>query len=281
MTASYPLIVIAGATASGKSNLASALARVHHGVILNADAMQIYRGVEVITAQPSQEEQAQLPHLLYGLLEPDDPCHVARWLELIVPELHRLWEERMLPIVVGGTGMYLGALMYGVADIPDIDDTIRDEVRQMSSESLWDALCVEDPMMAARLCSSDTQRIRRALEVIRSTHRSLSYWQAQPTYSPIPKAAIDYRVTSLPREEVYARINQRVEEMMHQGALDEVATLHACNLSRDLPVMRAVGVRELCDYLDGRCSYEEAIEQMKRNSRHYAKRQYTWLRRRK
>lgn len=277
-TTPQPLIIIAGATASGKSALAYALAKEHHGFIINADAMQLYRGVEIITAQPSRSEQEEIPHRLYGILHPDDPCNVARWLSLILPLLHELWQEGRLPIVVGGTGMYLDALMHGLAIIPDIPAAVRDEVRHTPSDVLWDALCHEDPIMATRLRPSDRQRLSRALEVIRATGHSLSYWHAQPTHSPIPDATIDVRITTLPRAEVYTRINQRVDQMMIHGALREVESLHALALDRALPVMRAVGVRELCDYFDGLISYDDAIERIKRNSRRYAKRQYTWLR---
>lgn len=276
--ATLPVHIITGPTGSGKSALAMALAREQDAAIINADSMQLYSEAPVLTAQPSAQEQAEIPHHLYGILSADDPCSVVRWLEMAVSTIHRCWREGRLPIVVGGTGLYLKALMGGIVEVPTIQEEIRNEVRAMRCEALYAALIDEDPDMAARLEPGDRQRLARALEVIRSTGASLLYWQAQPVEPPLPEAEFNLRPVLMERDALYARINTRFDHMMEAGAVAEAQALDALGLPDFFPLMRAVGVAELLRYVRGELMREEAVELAKRNSRRYAKRQLTWLR---
>lgn len=271
-------LIITGATASGKSSLALAIAQERGGVVINADSMQLYVDAPIITAQPNAQEMAQAEHRLYGVRDAADACSVAAWVAMAVDEIRDCWRIGALPILVGGTGMYLKALMEGISAIPEIPDTIREEVRALEGDALYAALAREDAIMAAKLHASDSQRSARALEVMRATGKSLAYWYACEASKPLPEAEFQLVVTQMPREQLYGRINQRFEQMIGQGALEEAQRLHTRGLSRDLPLLRAVGVAELLAHLDGTLSLEEAIESAQTHSRRYAKRQLTWVR---
>ncbi len=271
-------LIITGATASGKSSLALAIAQERGGVVINADSMQLYVDAPIITAQPNAQEMAQAEHRLYGVRDAADACSVAAWVAMAVDEIRDCWRIGALPILVGGTGMYLKALMEGISAIPEIPDTIREEVRALEGDALYAALAREDAIMAAKLHASDSQRSARALEVMRATGKSLAYWYTREVPKPLPEAEFQLVVTQMPREQLYGRINQRFEQMIGQGALEEAQRLHTRGLSRDLPLLRAVGVAELLAHLDGTLSLEEAIESAQTHSRRYAKRQLTWVR---
>jgi tRNA dimethylallyltransferase len=272
------LIVIAGATASGKSARAIEIASRQPSIIINADAMQLYRNAPILTAQPSEAERAAVPHHLYGILEVDDVCNMARWSEMVVPLVHEAWQCGQMPIVVGGTGLYLHGLLHGVAAIPEIDPAIRAQVRALPCEALYHALCSEDSEMAARLKPQDTQRLARALEVIRCTGKSLAWWHSHPSTLPLPQAEPEIIVCDVPRAELYARINQRYVMMVEQGGLEEARMLLSQGHDTGLPLMRAVGMRQLFPYLHGECTLEEVIIAGQAATRHYAKRQLTWIR---
>lgn len=277
-------MLIAGPTASGKSAVALEVAARLDGEIVNADSMQVYRELSVLTARPTREEQGAIPHQLYGFASVAEPFSVARWLELAGETMRDILDRGRVPILVGGTGLYFKALLQGLSDVPDIDAVIREHVRRIVSTegplAAHGMLRSEDPVMADRLQPGDGQRIARALEVIRSTGRSLASWQNDT--SPGPLEALDRRgdVAKLllmpPRDWLYERCDRRFDLMMERGALDEVRTLPP--LDANLPALKALGVAPLRAHLEGACSLEEAVGQAKTATRQYAKRQLTWFR---
>lgn len=277
-----PIHIVAGATASGKSARALALARERDGVIINADATQLYAELRILSARPSDAELAQAPHALYGILQGGDPASVARWLALAKPEIEAAWAAGRLPVVCGGTGLYLKALLEGLSPIPDIAESHRAEAVQLLQDlgnaAFHAKLAEVDPVIAARLAPGNTQRLIRAWEVWRATGKPLSAWQAEPKQPPFPGAAFTVEVIDLPRAEIYRRCDARFARMMQQGALEEVKALQARNYPADAPVMKAVGVPELLGYLHGEYPLEEAVRLARHNTRRYAKRQLTWLR---
>ncbi len=272
------VLILTGPTASGKSALAVELAKERGGVVINADSMQLYRDAPILTAQPSETDRDAVPHRLYGILDAGEAGSVAHWLALVCGEIRTAWERGRLPIVTGGTGLYLHALMRGLSPIPDISPQIRGVVREMGTAELHNALRIEDPLMAGHLLPSDGQRMARALEVIRATGESLLHWQKTAGVPPLPEASFTVQALVPERSPLYERINCRALAMMEAGAAAEAAALHARNLPRSLPLLRAVGVRELLGYLDGQATWEEAILRMQLSTRRYAKRQITWIR---
>ncbi len=275
----HRIIIVAGPTASGKSALALALAERLDGVLINADAMQVYRDLRILTARPSAAEEALAPHRLYGVLDGTERCSAARWRALANDEIAAAKERGRRAIIVGGTGLYLRVLMHGIAPIPDVPPRIR-----QAAAALYDdiggpvfqrRLAAVDPA-AARLAPGDRQRLIRALEVHQATGRSLTEWQrAQPSASGSPCVVF----TLLPpRQELYQTCDTRFVTMVEQGALEEVETLAKLDLAPTLPIMKAVGVRELQGCLRGDWSEAEAIRRGQQATRRYAKRQYTWFR---
>jgi tRNA dimethylallyltransferase len=276
------VIIIAGPTASGKSALAIDLAKAFSGVIINADSMQVYRELDILSARPPGRDLELAPHRLYGVLDASDPCSVGRWLAMAVDEIRDVWADGKLPLVVGGTGLYLKALMEGLAPVPDVDASYRAEAtdlhRQLGPEAFRDALASLDPETAARIPAGDTQRLIRAYEVALATGRPLSDWQKDhPAEAPLD-AAFAVIVISPEREILYEGVNQRFTWMMDNGALDEVRALDDLGLDPALPAMKAVGVPELRRYLAGQSDLEIACVDAKRATRQFAKRQMTWLR---
>jgi tRNA dimethylallyltransferase len=276
-------ILIAGPTASGKSGAGLELATSFGGTIINADSMQLYRELRLLTARPSEADEARVPHRLYGTVSAADAYSVGRWLGDVARAMAEAQREGRLPILVGGTGLYFKALTEGLAPVPDIPAEIRSHWRERSAELGRDALHAElaarDPAMAARLGPADPQRIVRALEVIDATGVSLAEWQggnATPLLAPDDALRL---VIAAEREPLYAAIDARFNRMIEQGALDEVRALLGLELDPGLPAMRAHGVRELAAYLSGALTSEEAVAKAKTESRRYAKRQMTWLRR--
>lgn len=272
------IMVMMGPTCSGKSALALAVARARPTVIINADAMQMVDGLRVITARPTLEEEAEAEHALYGVLEAHEPTSVANWLARVKPAIEQAWAEEKLPLLVGGTGMYVKALMEGLASIAPIPEDIRTALRLMDAASMRAELERKDPAMAAQLKPGDIQRNLRALEVIMATGVSLSVWQATTTLAAFPEAQYQRLVVMRERAEIYARIDARFEAMVQNGALEEVRALMALNLNPDLPILRAHGVPELMAYLSGKMALADAVTKAQQNTRNYAKRQMTWLR---
>ncbi len=279
-------LFIAGPTASGKSALSLRLAEDLSGVIINSDSMQVYRDLRVITARPSEAEEAQAPHKLYGFLDGAEVCSAALWAERAMAEIEAAWRKGQTPIVIGGTGMYFKVLLDGIATIPDIRDAIRQDIRNRcaaeGSEALHAELKHVDMKTAARLAPGDSQRICRALEVWHATGKPISVWQADTKPGPMQAYDEAGQVVKLvldpPRDILYDRCNRRFDLMMDEGALDEVRALLARGLDMTLPVMRSLGVPQLVAHLEGGLSLEEAIEDAKMQTRRFAKRQLTWFR---
>lgn len=269
--------VLTGPTAGGKSALALALARRVNGVIINADASQLYDCLRVVTARPDAADEAMVPHRLYGVMAGDDACSAARWAELAKAEIAAVRAAGQQPILVGGTGLYLTALVHGLAPVPAIDAQVRAEVRALPADAARAALEREDPAAAARLMPADRQRTLRALEVVRSTGRPLAVWQ-QHREGGIGEAAVQGIVVDRPRAELHARAETRLQAMLAAGALDEVAALLALRLPAEAPVMKALAVPQLAAHLAGALTLEAAMAQALFATRQYQKRQSTWAR---
>ncbi|HET7316945.1 MAG TPA: tRNA (adenosine(37)-N6)-dimethylallyltransferase MiaA [Sphingomicrobium sp.] len=272
-----PVVLIAGPTASGKSALALALAQQIGGVIVNADSAQIYRDLRVLSAAPTDEELQQAEHRLYGIQDGSLPCSAAEWAELARRELADIHSRGRTPILVGGTGLYLRTLLDGIAPVPAIDAEIRDRVRATSVEENAKKLEAFDPRAAVRLKPGDSARINRALEVILSTGRTLAEWQHQREGGIANQVSLRPIILLPPRKWLYARCDERFSHMIDQGAVSEVEELLARALNPNLPVMRAIGVRELSAYLLGESTLDEAVAAGRQATRRYAKRQYTWF----
>jgi tRNA dimethylallyltransferase len=276
-------ILIAGPTASGKSGAAIQIAERFGGTIVNADSMQVYRELRVLTARPGESEEARAPHRLYGTVGVAEAYSVGRWLNDAANAIEEANSAGSLPIIVGGTGLYFKALTEGLASVPDIPPEIRarwrEEAERLGRGGLLKELVARDPAIAPRLLGGDTQRLIRALEVIDATGISLAEWQGTNA-APILDPSQTLRIVVAPeREPLYAAIDARFDTMMEQGVLEEVQRLLALRLEPGLPAMRAHGVRELAAYLVGASSREDAVAKAKTESRRYAKRQMTWARR--
>jgi len=274
-------ILIAGPTASGKSALALRIAQQVGGSIINADSMQVYQDARILTARPSPADEAAAPHHLYGFVPGSEAYSAGRYVIDAAAAIRRVREEGRVPIVAGGTGLYFTALLQGLSAIPPVDAAVRrhwrGEAGRLGAAALHKALTLRDPRMAARLARNDAQRIVRALEVLETTGRSLADWHAMPGTGPLATDACIKLVVSPPRTVLYERCNARFEAMLRAGALQEAAALRDARLSPDLPLMRAVGLRPLMAYLDGRSTLAEAKAQAQAETRQYAKRQLTWL----
>ena len=276
-------VLIAGPTASGKSAAALALAERLGGTVINADSMQLYRELAILTARPAETELKRVPHRLYGAVAADEPYSVGRWLEDAARAMAEAEGEGRVPILVGGTGLYFKALTEGLAPVPDVPPEIRkawrEQAEKVGAEGLYRELRARDPAMAARLRPTDPQRLLRALEVIDATSVSLSEWQGAGVAPVLAPEAVLRLVIAPEREALYAAIDARFEVMIEAGALEEVRALLALGLDPGLPAMRAHGVRELAAYLSGSSSRDAAMAKAKTETRRYAKRQMTWLRR--
>ncbi|MBM3578390.1 MAG: tRNA (adenosine(37)-N6)-dimethylallyltransferase MiaA [Alphaproteobacteria bacterium] len=275
-------ILIAGPTASGKSALALALARRGPSAVVNADSMQVYRDLRIITARPTVEEEAAAPHVLFGHVDAATNYSVGRWLEDFSRALRDLQARGLTPIIIGGTGMYFKAALYGLSDIPAAPGEVREAMRAWAQDKtpqqLHAELAARDPDTAAKLRETDPQRLLRALEIFEATGKPLVSFQGSRS-PPILKASECAAFFLAPeREELYARIDARFERMAREGAIEEVAALKARGLDPALPAMRAHGVPHLIAYLDGRLTLDEAILRSKLDTRHYAKRQFTFAR---
>jgi tRNA dimethylallyltransferase len=275
-------VLIAGPTASGKSALALAVAEKLGGTIVNADSMQVYRDLGIITARPSPEEEARVPHRLYGHVDAAEIYSTGRWLDDVAAALAAIAAEGRVPIVVGGTGLYFKALTSGLAAVPPIPADIRADVRgRLESEgvsALYAELIERDPVTAARLMPLDRTRIARALEVVLATGRSLSDWHKQGMPPLLDPARVAKVFVTCERKDLVARIESRFAAMLEAGALDEVRALAARHLNPLLPAMKAHGVPWLIRHLKGEISLDEAAEGSIMDTRRYAKRQLTWFR---
>ena len=277
------MALIAGPTASGKSARALDLAERQGGTIINADSAQVYRDLRVLTARPSVEEEARAPHLLFGHVDATDAGYsAARWAAEARQAIATALAEGRLPILVGGTGLYLATLLDGIAPVPPIDPVIREQVRALPVSEAHAALAQLDPAGAARLHVNDTTRVARALEVVRATGRPLAEWQRLRVGGIRESVTLTGKVLLPPRDRLFAAIDRRSVAMLDAGAMDEVAALLArSDLPEGAPIRRAIGVPPLAAWLAGRCSREGALAQLQGDTRRYAKRQYTWFRNQK
>jgi len=273
-----PLGLIAGPTASGKSALALAWAERANGVVINADSAQIYAGLVTISAGPTPAELARAEHRLFGFRDPAHPCSAADWAALATNAVRGVWAEGRLPILVGGTGLYLRTLLDGIAPVPPIDPAVRAAVRSATVEDNHRRLTQEDPAAAARLHRADTTRIARALEVVLSTGKPLAQWQQAREGGLRAEAELSGAILLPPRDWLYARCDARFARMMNEGALGEVEALLDRGLDPALPAMRMIGVREVAAFLHGETSLDQCLTAGAQATRNYAKRQYTWFR---
>lgn len=282
-TPSARAILIAGPTAGGKSGLALRLAEELGGIVINADSMQVYRELAILTARPTQSELARAPHALYGFVGGGEPYSAGRYAADAARAIAGARSGGRVPIIVGGTGLYFKVLLEGLSPVPAADPEIRAYWRAQAAlrpaPELHAILAQRDPVTAARLMPTDPQRIVRALEVLESTGRSLADWQKEPG-KPVLVERATVRLLAWPeRTELAQAIDARFDAMMGAGALDEVRALLRLHLSPELPIMRALGVAQLAAHLEGRLSLDAAAAAAKAETRQYAKRQLTWLRR--
>lgn len=277
-----PAIIVVGPTASGKSELALRLAETFNGVVINADSMQIYRELPILTACPGPEDTARAPHRLYGVLSGAERCSAGRWRTLALAECAAAAARNQLPILTGGTGLYVKALTEGIAPVPDVPADIRtaaaERLAEIGHAAFHAALAEIDPQSAARIPVGNTQRLIRAWEVWQATGKPLSYWHALPTDGPPPQWRFRTLCLRPPRDVLYARCTRRFDAMIAAGALAEVAALAGHDLPTDAPIRKAVGVRALSAHLAGTLSLADAVAAASRETRRYAKRQLTWFR---
>jgi tRNA dimethylallyltransferase len=280
--ASKRAVLIAGPTASGKSALALALAEALGGTIINADSMQVYRDLRIVTARPSAQEEARVPHLLYGHVDAAENYSVGRWCVDASAALAAVERAGRLPVVVGGTGLYFKALTRGLAAVPPIPPQIRSAVRERlereGTAALYAELGARDAATARRLMPRDRARVTRALEVVLATGRSLTDWHREGMKPALDPAVAVKLFLDVERAELYRRIDARFDAMVASGALDEVRALGRRDLDPALPAMKAHGVPWLIRHLNGEIDLATAVDGAKRDTRRYSKRQGTWFR---
>ncbi len=272
-----PVALIAGPTASGKSRLALRLAEECNGIVMNCDASQVYADLALLSARPDADEMARAPHRLFGHIDGAEACSAARWAQeakAAIAEAHAIGK---LPVLVGGTGLYIRTLIDGIAPVPEIDPAIRASIRERDVAQNHAELAREDPEAAARLNQADTTRVARALEVIRSTGRPLRAWQGEMTGGIGDRITLHPLILLPDRQWLIERCDARFDAMIAGGAVEEVRALLSRNLSPDLPVMRAIGVRPIAEWLSGKIDDAAMADQAKLDTRRYAKRQYTWF----
>jgi tRNA dimethylallyltransferase len=278
------IILLGGPTASGKSALALEWAHEFDGEIVNADSMQIYQDLDILTACPSKSDMAQKKHHLYRILKGDDPCSAERWRDLARTVIDDIWSRGKMPIIVGGTGLYFKTLVYGLSKVPDIDPDIRQEIRHSVSEYgskiAYEKLRDLDPEMALSLSEGDSQRVSRALEVLLSTGKSLKYWQSLDPVGGLNKINVEMKCFTLIKERavLYERCDLRFKNMIeNKTAIEEVASLMSFGYDSRLPVMKSLGVPQIMDFLKGNIPLEDAIILGQTATRQFAKRQMTWF----
>jgi tRNA dimethylallyltransferase len=278
-TGKPPLALIAGPTASGKSALALALAEQADGIVINADSAQVYRDLAIVSARPTTADEARAAHRLYGYRDGADACSAADWAtdaKAVIAEAHAAGK---LPILAGGTGLYIRTLIEGIAPVPEIDPAVRKAVRALSFGEAHAALVREDRAAAARLRPGDTRRTARALEVVRSTGRTLEAWQAEKVGGIGNEVALAPLILLPPRDWLHARCDERFEKIFLEKGVEEVRLLLKRRLPALAPVMRAIGVKQIAAFLHGEMDRAQALAAGQAATRQYAKRQYTWFRR--
>lgn len=276
------VILVAGQTASGKSALAATLAQTLGGTVINTDAMQIYRGLPVLTSQPSKAQLAMAPHLLYETVAPATAFSAGQWIDAAHQCLAATDTAGQTPIFTGGSGLYFQVLLQGIADIPPIPDdvrqTLRDAYRQDGEAATRARLAAHDPEAATRIRAGDQLRLLRALEIVLATGRTQQEWQSRTTGGLLGQRPIIPILLLPPRGELYAACDQRFGTMAASGALDEAKQMAALALNPNLPVMKIIGLRELLQFLATDIGWEDAVAAAQQATRNYAKRQGTWFR---
>ena len=286
MTDLQTIYVIVGPTASGKTAHALSLAAsVPKPLIINADSMQIYDGLSTLTAQPTAQEQAAFPHALYGTLHPNESASAGNWREWVLPLIDKTLTAGGTPLIVGGSGLYINALLYGLSPVPDIPDNVRRgasaKQKELGNPAFHTALADRDPIMAARLDPYNTARLVRAWEVLDATGQSLSVWQDKPKEAPPPHWQFNVTLVMPERETLYDRCNQRLHQMLENGALEEIKDFRTRiakkEVRNDVLLTHALGYEPLSAYLDDNQDKETAVSLAQGETRRYAKRQVTWF----
>jgi len=277
-----PVVIITGPTASGKSALALSAASQFNGEVINADSMQVYAELSVLTARPSLDDEVKIPHHLYGVLSGSDVCSAGRWLGMAIDKIKEVHKRGKLPIICGGTGLYLKVLREGISPVPNVPGNILDKVialyQALGADAFIETLAKFDPISAAKLNPLDRQRVVRAYSVVMATGRSLPEWHKDQAETPLLRANF-FTVHLLPdRAQLYTKIEQRFDSMIDGGGFEEVKALQKLNLAPSVPVMKALGVPEITAYLMGKINLDIAINRSKQTTRNLAKRQMTWLR---
>ena len=279
---SDPILIVGGPTASGKSALALDLALRLRGIVINADSMQVYKELRILSARPTPADEERVPHRLYGTLPARERCSAGRWCDLALAEIAGARAKQLLPILVGGTGLYFRSLLRGLAPIPPVPQGIRDTAVELHTEvgaaEFHRLLAVRDPDSAARIHPANTQRVLRAYEVFEATGKSLGDWQNEAAGEAGYAGKVVALVLEPPREVLYAACDARSELMAAAGGIEEVAALLTLEIDPALPIMKALGVREFAALLAGDAKRDEAIKNLRRATRNYAKRQATWFR---
>ena len=275
------LVLITGPTCSGKSQLARAIALEFNGQIINADSMQVYSDLQIITSRPRTEDLLSVKHRMYGYLDGSKRGNVASWHKLAIKEISQSNSEETLPIVVGGTGLYLNSLINGISEIPEptkeIKKYVDEEKHKFGLRSIYEKLEKIDPLGSKKIKPNDVQRIIRSYEVFLTSGEPLTFWQRKKMAKPLECSKI-YKLLVLPNRSIlYQMCNSRFDEMLSSGGIEEVLRLKERSLDPSLPVMNAIGVRELSDFLDGDICLEDAVSKSKQLTRNYAKRQFTWF----
>ncbi len=283
MESKRPLVIITGPTASGKTALSIELAKQIGGEIISADSMQVYRHMDIGSAKVTKEEMDGVPHHLIDVLDPSEEFNVVRFQEMARKAMEGIYERGKIPIIAGGTGFYIQALLYDI-DFTETDEnnSIREELEQKArteGASVLHAMLKEiDPESAEAIHEHNVKRVIRAIEFYRQTGKKISDHNRQEREKSSPYQFL-YYVIDLPRELLYSRIEQRVDQMIEQGLVEEVKALQAMGCTRDMVSMQGLGYKEILDYLNGQLTLDEAIYVLKRDTRHFAKRQLTWFRR--
>lgn len=277
----HAVLIIGGPTASGKSGLALSAARKWNGRVINADSMQLYKGLGILTAQPSAEDRQAAPHSLYECLAPDAACSAAKWRGMALAEIESAIAAGQMPIIVGGTGFYIKTLLQGISPIPAVAPEVRERVaarqRELGNPAFHAELAARDPETASKLNPFNTQRLVRAMEVLEATGRPLAKWQALPPEPPPENLKFVMATLQPPRSKLYAQCDARFGQMLAAGALEQVREF-AKTATPAMPLAKALGYPELSSHLAGNISLTEAITLAQASTRQYAKRQVTWFR---
>jgi len=281
MPENIPVVIIQGPTASGKSALAVDLAEKTGGAVINADSMQVYRGLRILTARPDVETESRVPHHLFAVIDPAQNFSVGHWLELATRHIKQAREKSVVPVLAGGTGLYLKCLRQGLVDLPPVDPAFVEKAEQLYADIGGDAFRQEllrHDAGALNINPRDRQRLIRAYSVFTASGRTLTDWQQEQSKGPVVDGPF-FTVRIMPeRQLLYRAIDRRFEKMIELGALDEVKNLLALKLDKNLPAMKALGVPELSAFINGQLSMQDAVTKACQKSRNYAKRQLTWLR---